>query len=134
MSPLPAETHDTEAALRFSSEPHSLELTILMPCLNEAETVVSCVGKARSFLERTGIEGEVLVADNGSTDRSPELARDAGARVVRVEQKRDMAARFWPESGWRTAGSSSWPTPTIATISRGSSLSSTVCAQATPWW
>lgn len=87
MSPLPAETHDTEAALRFSSEPHSLELTILMPCLNEAETVVSCVGKARSFLERTGIEGEVLVADNGSTDRSPELARDAGARVVRVEQK-----------------------------------------------
>src|ERR1700724_2731835 len=87
MSPLPAETHDTKAALRFSSGSHSLELTILMPCLNEAETVVTCVRKARSFLERTGIDGEVLVADNGSSDGSPELARDAGARVVRVAKK-----------------------------------------------
>src|ERR1700724_978258 len=88
MSPLPAETHDTKAALRFSSGSHSLELTILMPCLNEAETVVTCVRKARSFLERTGIDGEVLVADNGSSDGSPELARDAGARVVRVAHGR----------------------------------------------
>ncbi len=61
-----------------------LELTILMPCLNEAETVEVCVRKARRFLERTGVAGEVLVADNGSTDGSPELAREAGARVVRV--------------------------------------------------
>ena|SRR5437762_926299 len=87
MSPLPAETHDTKAALHFSRDSHSLELSILMPCLNEAETVVRCVRKARSFLERTGIEGEVLVADNGSSDGSPELAHDAGARVVRVAQK-----------------------------------------------
>ena len=58
-----------------------------MPCLNEAETVAACVRKARGFLERTGIEGEVLVADNGSSDGSPELARDAGARVVRIAQK-----------------------------------------------
>lgn len=64
-----------------------LELTILMPCLNEAETVATCVRKARGFLERTGIGGEVLVADNGSSDGSPELARGAGARVVRVAQK-----------------------------------------------
>jgi glycosyltransferase involved in cell wall biosynthesis len=64
-----------------------LELTILMPCLNEAETVASCVGKARSFLQRTGIQGEVLVADNGSTDGSPELARNAGARVIQVTAK-----------------------------------------------
>jgi hypothetical protein len=64
-----------------------VELTILMPCLNEAETVASCVRKARGFLERIGIEGEVLVADNGSTDGSPELARKAGARVVQVAQK-----------------------------------------------
>jgi glycosyltransferase involved in cell wall biosynthesis len=61
-----------------------LELTILMPCLNEAETVATCVQKARSFLKRTGIDGEVLVADNGSSDGSPELARVAGARVVRI--------------------------------------------------
>jgi Glycosyl transferase family 2 len=64
-----------------------MELTILMPCLNEAETVATCVRKARSFLTRTGIEGEVLVADNGSSDGSPQLARDAGARVVDISKK-----------------------------------------------
>jgi len=68
-------------------ESSSLELTILMPCLNEAETVATCVRKARGFLERTAIEGEVLVADNGSSDGSPELARAAGARVVHISQK-----------------------------------------------
>ena len=70
-----------------SSDPaNSLELTILMPCLNEAETVATCVRKARGFLDRTGIKGEVLVADNGSSDGSPELARAAGARVVSIAQ------------------------------------------------
>jgi hypothetical protein len=64
-----------------------MELTILMPCLNEAETVATCVRKARSFLTRTGIDGEVLVADNGSSDGSPQLARDAGARVVQISKK-----------------------------------------------
>ena len=64
-----------------------MELTILMPCLNEAETVATCVRKARGFLERVGIDGEVLVADNGSTDGSPELALKAGARVVPVARK-----------------------------------------------
>jgi len=64
-----------------------VELTILMPCLNEAETVATCVRKARGFLERMGIDGEVLVADNGSTDGSPELALQAGARVVPVARK-----------------------------------------------
>ena len=64
-----------------------LELTVLMPCLNEAETVATCVAKAAAFLERTGIQGEVLVADNGSSDGSAELARGAGARLVHVAQK-----------------------------------------------
>jgi glycosyltransferase involved in cell wall biosynthesis len=64
-----------------------MELTILMPCLNEAETVATCVRKARGFLERTGIEGEVLVADNGSSDGSLEIACEAGARVVRIADK-----------------------------------------------
>jgi hypothetical protein len=64
-----------------------MELTILMPCLNESETVATCVRKARSFLSRTGIEGEVLVADNGSSDGSPQLARDAGARVVEISKR-----------------------------------------------
>ena len=70
-----------------SSPSRHLELTILMPCLNEAETVAACVSKARGFLERAGVVGEVLVADNGSTDGSPELAQVAGARVIHVSAK-----------------------------------------------
>lgn len=63
------------------------ELTILMPCLNEAATVAGCVGKAHDFLRRAGIEGEVLVADNGSSDGSAERAAAAGARVVVVADR-----------------------------------------------
>src|SRR5882724_10317685 len=64
-----------------------MELTILMPCLNEALTVDTCIRKARTYLERRSIAGEVLVADNGSTDGSQSLAAAAGARVVRIENK-----------------------------------------------
>lgn len=63
------------------------ELTILMPCLNEAETLAVCIDKAMGFLARRGVSGEVLVADNGSTDGSPEIARAHGARVVAVAEK-----------------------------------------------
>src|SRR5438094_9804083 len=63
---------------------NSCELTILMPCLNEAETIETCIRKARDFLARNGINGEILVADNGSTDGSREIALRAGARVVEV--------------------------------------------------
>jgi hypothetical protein len=58
-----------------------------MPCLNEAETLGACVGKARAYIERRRLRGEVLVADNGSTDGSREIARAHGARVVEVEEK-----------------------------------------------
>jgi glycosyltransferase involved in cell wall biosynthesis len=61
-----------------------LELTVLMPCLDEAETVATCVEIALDFLADRGIAGEVLVADNGSSDGSQRLARAAGARVVDV--------------------------------------------------
>jgi len=64
-----------------------VELTILMPCLNEAETVERCVVKARKFLEANAVDGEVLVADNGSTDGSQQLAERAGARVVDVDER-----------------------------------------------
>ncbi|MFI7421770.1 glycosyltransferase [Nonomuraea sp. NPDC049684] len=64
-----------------------MELTVVMPCLNEAETVEVCVRKALACMEEHGIEGEVLIADNGSTDGSQQLARDAGARVVHVDEK-----------------------------------------------
>ncbi len=60
------------------------ELTVLMPCLNEAETLARCIDKARRFLRDAGVDGEVLVADNGSTDNSQVIARGHGARVVAV--------------------------------------------------
>jgi len=65
----------------------SIELSIVMPCLNEAETLETCIAKAIGFLKAHGVRGEVVVADNGSTDGSPDLARRAGARVVAVEKK-----------------------------------------------
>ena len=65
----------------------SCELTILMPCLNEAETLAVCIRKARRFLEEQKISGEVLIADNGSTDGSQDLARSEGARVVDIPVK-----------------------------------------------
>lgn len=64
-----------------------MELTVVMPCLNEAETVAACVTKAVRFIAEHGIDGEVVVADNGSTDGSQKLAADAGARVVPVKDK-----------------------------------------------
>ncbi|MFI6518330.1 glycosyltransferase family 2 protein [Spirillospora sp. NPDC050679] len=64
-----------------------MELSVVMPCLNEAETVETCVRKTIQFFEDAGIDGEVVIADNGSTDGSQQLARDAGARVVPVVDK-----------------------------------------------
>lgn len=64
-----------------------LELTILMPCLNEAETLEVCIRKAQGFLERSGIAGEVLISDNGSTDGSQEIARRLGARVSHAPRR-----------------------------------------------
>lgn len=64
-----------------------LELTILMPCLNEAETIATCIGKAMTFLRANGITGEVLIADNGSTDGSRDIAQSLGARVHPVEER-----------------------------------------------
>jgi hypothetical protein len=65
-------------------DPPALELTILMPCLDEAETIGGCVRAASDYLKRANIQGEVLVADNGSTDGSQRIAESLGARVVAV--------------------------------------------------
>ena len=62
-----------------------MELTILMPCLNERETLPVCITEAQSFLARTGVDGEILIADNGSYDGSQVLAAQLGARVTSVE-------------------------------------------------
>jgi len=65
----------------------SPELSVVMPCLNEAETLAICIQKAQAFFEREQIHGEVVIADNGSTDGSQKIATDLNARVIDVPQK-----------------------------------------------
>jgi len=69
---------------RPAAAPAPVECSVVLPCLNEAETLAVCVRKARACLDALGVVGEVVVADNGSTDGSQEIARAEGARVVDV--------------------------------------------------
>jgi len=79
---------DTAATAQADSPPRQapapLELSVVLPCLNEAETLATCVRKAQASISRLGIAGEVVVADNGSTDGSQAIAERLGARVVNV--------------------------------------------------
>ena len=77
------------AATRFAVESavETFELTIVMPCLNEAETIQTCIRKAQHAIEQYGVRGEIVIADNGSTDGSPEMARSMGARVVTAHSR-----------------------------------------------
>ena len=63
------------------------ELSIIMPCLNEAETIGVCIDKAKNFLKRTNINGEIIIADNGSIDNSVKIAKEKDARVVHIKEK-----------------------------------------------
>lgn len=63
------------------------ELSVVLPCLNEAETLAVCIKKAQSFFEREKVDGEVIIADNGSTDGSQQIALSLGATVIDVPQK-----------------------------------------------
>jgi glycosyltransferase involved in cell wall biosynthesis len=76
-----------ETGAREHFNPAEIEVSVVMPCLNEADTVTTCVRKARQAMEAHGISGEVIVADNGSTDDSRALAAAAGARVVPVSER-----------------------------------------------
>lgn len=69
------------------NDARDLELTIMMPCLNEAETIAACVERASEWLRLSGVAGEVLVADNGSVDGSQALAAANGARIVAIAEK-----------------------------------------------
>ncbi|HEX4145206.1 MAG TPA: glycosyltransferase family 2 protein [Pirellulales bacterium] len=81
----------TMRRLRFDAAEESaapeVEITVVMPCLNEAETIDVCIQKAMSALENHKLSGEVVIADNGSTDGSQAIARRRGARVVHIERK-----------------------------------------------
>jgi glycosyltransferase involved in cell wall biosynthesis len=67
--------------------PSAIEISVVMPCLNEAETLATCIEKARRSLDQEKIAGEIIIADNGSTDGSQAIAAAAGARVVSVAAK-----------------------------------------------
>jgi glycosyltransferase involved in cell wall biosynthesis len=71
----------------MTTSTEAIELSIVMPCLNEAETLATCIDKAQGYLRRSGVVGEVIIADNGSTDGSQDIARAHGARVVDVPAK-----------------------------------------------
>jgi hypothetical protein len=71
-----------------------MKLTILMPCLDEAETLALCINKAKLWLQQAGVDGEILIADNGSTDGSQDIAFSLGARLVAVPQKGYGAALY----------------------------------------
>lgn len=80
-------TATIESACAIAKTPDACELSIVMPCLNEAETIESCVSKALKTIEEHDVRGEVIVADNGSTDGSQELARRLGARIVTSQSR-----------------------------------------------
>jgi glycosyltransferase involved in cell wall biosynthesis len=70
-----------------STKRDGVEVSIVMPCLNEAETIGTCITKAQWYISEHNLAGEVIIADNGSTDGSQEIARKMGARVVPVKEK-----------------------------------------------
>ena len=84
---MPVASDGDFSELRNESTSEACEFTILMPCLDEAETLTSCISKARAFLARSGCTGEVVIADNGSTDGSQAIAAANGTRVVHVAER-----------------------------------------------
>lgn len=78
------------------------DLTILMPCLNEAETLETCIDKATAWSKTSGLDVEVLIADNGSTDGSQAIAEERGARVLTVAERGYGAALYWGCRGARS--------------------------------
>jgi glycosyltransferase involved in cell wall biosynthesis len=73
----PAKVHDSG----------EIELSVVMPCLNEVDTLEVCIKKAKEGIRSANIPGEIVIADNGSTDGSPDLANSLGARVINVSEK-----------------------------------------------
>jgi glycosyltransferase involved in cell wall biosynthesis len=85
---MPVEARNLEATAGLKpGDNTAVEFTIVMPCLNEAETLATCIRKAQRSLNELKIIGEIVVADNGSTDGSQEIARQTGARVILVEDR-----------------------------------------------
>ena len=123
-------SHARHAA--FGPDAAELEISVVMPCLNERDTVRVCIGKALAALKALGLRGEVIVADNGSTDGSQGIAQALGARVVAV-QERGYGSALRGGLPWRAVVGSSWVTLTIPTTSAIWNLLSSNCAKAMNW-
>ena len=78
---------EIESLLGEAIDDQQIELTIVMPCLNEADTLATCIEKCNTIIEQHQLSAEVIIADNGSTDGSIEIAKSLGARVVHVKSK-----------------------------------------------
>ena len=105
------------------SAPPSTRVSVVIPCLDEAETIAECVTTARAVLDENDLDGEVIVVDNGSTDGSGDLARAAGALVVE-EPRRGLRQRIPRRTRQPPAATtSSWSTPTSRTTSARSRAS-----------
>src|SRR6188768_591914 len=84
---LPATTVEPRLDLADAASEPAPAISVVIPCLDEAESIAECVAKARRGIAASGLPGEVLVVDNGSTDGTPELAAAAGARVVHESRR-----------------------------------------------
>lgn len=78
---------DSHSEDNLSGRDSQVEISVVMPCLNEAETLGSCIRKARKYMDRAGVNGEIVIGDNGSTDGSQEIALSLGARVINVPNR-----------------------------------------------
>jgi glycosyltransferase involved in cell wall biosynthesis len=76
------------------------ELSVVMPCLNESETLAICIQKAQNYLRRSGVSGEIVIGDNGSTDGSQQIAADLGAGPRRSLGRKAPAGLFLPEGAF----------------------------------
>jgi glycosyltransferase involved in cell wall biosynthesis len=81
------QTESVAGETTVATVPAEFEVTVVIPCLNEARSIAICIDKARASFSTTNVRGEVIVADNGSTDGSIEIAEQHGARVIRVPTK-----------------------------------------------
>jgi glycosyltransferase involved in cell wall biosynthesis len=101
MSFEPETTSEPIAVAGSQSNKSPVELSIVMPCLNEAETLAICIHKAQTALIEHGIVGEVVVADNGSTDGSQAIAASVGARVNQERNHRGITVQRCSPNAYR---------------------------------
>jgi len=123
----------TSSMIDRNRDPEEIELSVVIPCLNEADTLAECVRTAQTAIRENRIAGEVIVADNGSDDGSVEIAVKLGAHLVHVPAKGYGNALMGGIAAARVS-SSSWVTLTVAMIFWRFPGSWKSCAKGTTWY